>query len=227
MIMRALNRPSLAETAVEAIRGEILARRWDIGEKLPNEAALSTALAVSRGTVREAVRVLASQGILETRQGSGTYVLSATGTSLSLATAKRSGLREQFEARLALDVEAARLAALRCSPADVDRLRLLLAERGDYAGGEKAAFVARDFAFHRAVIETSRNSVLMGLYDFSSRLIAETIAATLEDDLPEPDMAAHRAIVDAIEAGNPDGADAAVRRFMAPVLAALDKALLS
>ncbi|WP_199090350.1 FCD domain-containing protein [Bosea sp. ASV33] len=225
--MRALNRPSLAENAAEAIRGEILARRWGIGEKLPNEAALSSALAVSRGTVREAVRVLASQGILETRQGSGTYVLSATGTSLSLATAKRAGLREQFEARLALDVEAARLAALRCAPVDVARLRALLAERGDYAGGEKTAFVARDFAFHRAVIDTSRNSVLMGLYDFSSRLIAETIAATLEDDLPEPDMAAHRAIVDAIETGDPDRADAAVRRFMAPVLSALDKALMS
>lgn len=225
--MRALNRPSLADTAVEAIRGEILARRWKIGEKLPNEAALSSALAVSRGTVREAVRVLASQGILETRQGSGTYVLSATGTSLSLATAKRAGLREQFEARLALDVEAARLAASRCSPVDVDRLRRLLAERGEYAGGEKAGFVARDFAFHRAVIAASQNSVLMGLYDFSSRLIAETIAATLEDDLPEPDMAAHCAIVDAIEAGDPDRADAAVRRFMAPVLAALDKALMS
>ena len=113
--MRALNRPSLAETAVEAIRGEILARRWGIGEKLPNEAALSAALAVSRGTVREAVRVLVSQGILETRQGSGTYVLSPAGTSLSLSTAKRAGLREQFEARLALDVEAARLAASRCT----------------------------------------------------------------------------------------------------------------
>jgi len=225
--MRALSKPNLAETAVEAIHGEILARRWEIGQKLPNEAALSSALAVSRGTVREAVRVLASQGILETRQGSGTYVLSATGTSLSLATAKRAGLREQFEARLALDVEAARLAALRCSPADVERLRTLLAERGDYAGGEKAGFVARDFAFHRAVIDTSRNSVLMGLYDFSSRLIAETIAATLEDDLPEPDMTAHRAIVDAIETGDPDRADATVRRFMAPVLSALDKALMS
>jgi len=225
--MRALSRPSLAETAVEAIRGEILARRWRVGEKLPNEASLSAALAVSRGTVREAVRVLVSQGILETRQGSGTYVLSMAGTSLSLATTRHAGLREQFEARLALDVEAARLAALRCSPADVARLRALLARRGDCVVGDRAAFVARDFAFHQAVIETSRNSVLMGLYDFSSRLIAETIEATLEDDLPEPDMAAHSAIVDAIEAGDADRADAAVRQFMAPVLAALDKALMS
>lgn len=225
--MRALRRPSLAEAAVQAIHGEILAQRWSIGHKLPNEAALSAALSVSRGTVREAVRVLVSQGILETRQGSGTYVLSTSGTNFSLSTAKRAGLREQFEARLALDVEAARLAALRCFPADIDRLRALLAERGNYVGGEKAAFVARDLAFHQAVIAMSRNNVLTSLYEFSSRLIAETIEATLEEDLPEPDMAAHRAIIDAIESGDPDCADAAVRRFMAPVVAALDKMLMS
>jgi len=225
--VRTLSRSSLADTAAEAIRGEILARRWTVGEKLPNEAALSAALSVSRGTVREAVRVLVSQGILETRQGSGTYLRSTSGTALPLATARRAGLREQFEARLALDVEAARLAALRCSPADIDRLRRLLAERGDHGGGDKAAFVARDFAFHRAVIETSRNHVLIGLYEFSSELIAQTIAATLDDDLPEPDMAAHSAIIDAIESGVSDRADAAVRCFMAPVLAALDKALTS
>lgn len=225
--MRALNRSSLAETAVESIRGEILARRWRVGEKLPNEASLSAALSISRGTVREAVRVLVSQGILETRQGSGTYVLSTTGTSLSLSTAKRASLREQFEARLALDVEAARLASLRCSPDDIRRLRSLLVERGHSTSADKAAFVARDFAFHRAVIAAARNGVLIGLYDFSSRLIAETIEATLGQDLPEPDMAAHSAIVDAIATGHPDRADAAVRRFMAPVLAALDEMLTS
>lgn len=66
-LMHALSKTNLADTAVEAIRTEILARRWAIGEKLPNEAALSSMLSVSRGTVREAVRVLASQGYLETR----------------------------------------------------------------------------------------------------------------------------------------------------------------
>ena len=74
--MFSLSKTNLADTAVEAIREEILKRRWAVGEKLPNEATLSAMLSVSRGTVREAVRVLVSQGFLETRQGSGTYVLS-------------------------------------------------------------------------------------------------------------------------------------------------------
>ena len=225
--MHSLSKTNLADSAVAAIREEILKRRWTVGEKLPNEATLSAMLSVSRGTVREAVRVLAAQGFLETRQGSGTYVLSVIDTAAPLTMARRAGLRDQFEARLALDAEAARLAALRRTPADIALLRRLLAERGNYDGGDKAGFVARDLAFHQAVIAASRNGVLVGMYEFFSTLIAETIAASLGEDLPEPDMAAHAAIVDAIESGDPDAADAAVRRFMAPVLSALDRLLLS
>ncbi|WP_439614774.1 FadR/GntR family transcriptional regulator [Shinella sp.] len=225
--MRSLSKTNLADTAVEAIRTEILRQRWTVGEKLPNEAALSAMLSVSRGTVREAVRVLVSQGYLETRQGSGTYVLSTADTSRPLTMARRAGLRDQFEARLALDAQAARLAALRQTPAVIARLRALLTERGNYEGGDKTAFIARDLAFHQAVIAASGNSVLVGMFDFFSALITETIDATLGEDLPEPDMAAHAAIVDAIESGDPDAADAAVRRFMAPVLSALDRLLMS
>ena len=76
------------------------------------------------------------------------------------------------------------------------------------------------------MIAASQNAVLVGMYDFFSTLIAETIEASLSEELPEPDAAAHAAIVDAIESGDPQAADAAVRRFMAPVLSALDRMLL-
>ena len=225
--MRALTKTTLSDTAVEAIRSEIMGRRWLVGEKLPNEASLSSMLAVSRGTIREAVRVLASQGYLETRQGSGTYVRSNTDISLPLDMARRAGLRDQFEARLALEVEAARLAALRHSPEVVSQLRILLVARGNYAGGDKAAFIERDLAFHKAVVAASRNRAMIEIYEFFSLSIAETIEATLGEDIPEPDMQAHIAIVDAIEAGNPEAADIAVRRFMAPIVATLDRLLMS
>lgn len=225
--MQPLSKTNLVETAIEAIRDEILAKRWAVGDRLPNEASLSSMLSVSRGTVREAVRVLASQGLLETRQGSGTYVLSTTDTSRPLTMARRASLRDQFEARCALDVEAARLAAVRKSPETIAALRTLLARRGNYEGGDQAAFIERDLAFHKAVIAASGNRAMIELYDFFSASIAGTIAATLNDEIPEPDMQAHRDIVDAIETGDPQKADAAVRRFMAPVLAALDRMILS
>jgi DNA-binding FadR family transcriptional regulator len=227
MTMQPLSKTNLAYTAIEAIRSEIVAKRWAVGEKLPNEAALCSMLSVSRGTVREAVRVLASQGYLETRQGSGTYVLSTADASRPLTMARRSSLRDQFEARCALDVEAARLASLRQTPEIIAGLRALLERRGNYDGGDKAAFIRRDLAFHQAVIAASQNRAMIEIYDFFSASIAETIEATLGQDVPEPDMQAHADIVDAIETGDPERADAAVRRFMAPVIAALDRMLLS
>ncbi|MDR9758990.1 FadR/GntR family transcriptional regulator [Rhizobium redzepovicii] len=226
--MRAISRTNLADDAVEAIRSDILGKRWAVGEKLPNEASLSAMLSVSRGTVREAVRVLVSQGYLETRQGSGTYVRATSDAGRPLTMARRASLRDQFEARLALDVEAARLTALRKTPETVAGLRRLLAERGSYDGGDQAAaFIKRDLAFHNAVIAASGNRAMIEIYDFFSASIADTIAATLGKDIPEPDMQAHADIVDAIETGDPDRADLAVRRFMAPVLAALDRMILS
>ncbi|KAA1180221.1 FadR family transcriptional regulator [Rhizobium tropici] len=225
--MRALTKTTLADNAVEAIRSEITARRWVVGEKLPNEASLSSMLSVSRGTIREAVRVLVSQGYLETRQGSGTYVRSVTDVSRPLDMARRAGLRDQFEARLALEVEAARLAALRHTPETVSQLRALLVARGNYAGGDRVAFIERDLAFHKAVVAVSQNRAMIEIYEFFSLSIAETIEATLGEDIPEPDMQAHIAIVDAIETGNPEAADAAVRRFMAPVVGTLDRLLMS
>lgn len=225
--MRALTKTTLAETAVEAIRSEIIAGRWHVGEKLPNEASLSSMLSVSRGTIREAVRVLASQGYIETRQGSGTYVRSTTSLGRPFDMARRAGLRDQFEARLALDVEAARLAALRQTPEVISQLRALLKSRGNYDGGDKIAFIERDLAFHKAVIAASQNRAMIEIYEFFSVSIAETIEATLGEDLPEPDMQAHVAIVDAIETGDPEVAGSAVRRFMAPVVATLDRLLMS
>ncbi|CDM56097.1 putative GntR family transcriptional regulator [Rhizobium favelukesii] len=130
--MQPLAKTKLADTAIEAIRTEILGKRWAVGEKLPNETTLSSMLCVSRGTIREAVRVLVSQGLLETRQGSGTYVLSTTDTRLPLTMARRAGLRDLFEARCALDVEAARLASLRQTPEIIAELRALLAKRGQF-----------------------------------------------------------------------------------------------
>jgi DNA-binding FadR family transcriptional regulator len=68
---------------------------------------------------------------------------------------------------------------------------------------------------------------MMEIYDFFSTSIQETIEATLRRDVPEPGMQAHIDIVDAIASGDPEKADAAVRRFMAPVIVALDRLLHS
>jgi DNA-binding FadR family transcriptional regulator len=223
--MRPATRTNLTDSAADSLRAEIVSGRWAVGERIPNESALADLLSVSRGTVREAVRALVSQGLLDTRQGSGTYVRSAVDPSAALDRVKRAGLRDQWETRAALDAEAARLAAQRHTPADLVKMRRLLELRGTVADGGHEAFIRRDIAFHKAVVEASGNRAMIEIYDFFTGAIAETIKATLSGELPEPDAPAHAAIVDAVASGDPDRAAAAIRVFMAPVLLELDRLL--
>ena len=212
-------RTSLADTAADSLRTEIAAGRWAIGSRIPIEPQLALLLGVSRGTVREAVRTLVSRGLLEVRQGSGTYVRSGFDPSSSLQKMRRASLRDQFEVRRALEVEAARLAALRHTAKDLRRLHTLLDKRGlPDASDAGAAFIERDLAFHLAIVDISGNLALVETCRFVSGYIKETIVGTMRTSLPEPNEAAHRAIVEAIASRDPDRAAAAVRDFMAPML---------
>lgn len=225
--METLSRKSLADAVEQSIRAEITAGNWRVGEQLPNEASLSARLGVSRGTIREAVRVLVAQGMLETRQGSGTYVLSATDTTRSLDRIRHTSLRDRFETRAALEVEAARLAAQRITPETIRHLEIKLEQRNKRPEASRTDFVSRDFAFHEAIVAASGNSALIEVYAFFSQSIRESIEATLDGELPEPGHEEHRAIVNAIAAGNPDLAGAAVRRFMTPLIEELERLLAS
>ncbi|MDP9602303.1 FadR/GntR family transcriptional regulator [Variovorax sp. NFACC27] len=216
-------RTSLADTAADSIRAEISAGRWAVGSRIPIEPQLAQLLGVSRGTVREAVKTLVSRGLLEVRQGSGTYVRSGFDPSSSLQKMRLASLRDQFEVRQALEVEAARLAAVRHTARDLRRLHTLLDRRGvpDEADNG-AAFIERDLAFHLAIVDVSGNLALAETCRFVTGYIKETIASSMTGNtLPEPDEAAHRAIVEGIASRNPETAAAAVRAFMAPMISAL------
>ncbi|PSS60239.1 GntR family transcriptional regulator [Ensifer sp. NM-2] len=221
--MQPATRTNLTDSAAESLRYAIADGRWTIGERIPNESDLCGLLCVSRGTVREAVKALVSQGLLETRQGSGTYVRSTFTSAQALVRIKSSGLRDLWEARTALDVEAARLAALRHTQCDLDHMAELLAARGTVADGGAEAFVRRDVAFHKSVVEASGNRALIELYDFFSSAILETIQSTLVGWVPEPDQKAHAAIIRAIQTGDAELAGAVARALSAPALQKLER----
>jgi DNA-binding FadR family transcriptional regulator len=224
--MKPAARSSLATNAADLLREQISSGAWPVGTKIPVEAKLAGMLEISRGTVREAVKTLAASGLLEVRQGDGTYVRSRIDPVQAVRRLRHSSLRDQFEARLALEVEAARLAAVRHRADQIGHFHALLDARGNWdAGDDKAAFVARDYAFHLAVVAASGNPALVQLYQFFSESVNETIASTLDEDIPEPDMAAHRSIIHGIASRDPDQADKAVRAFMTPVFQTLTNLL--
>src|SRR5699024_7248800 len=160
--MNAIPRRSLVDSVVEQLRTAVEAGRWPVGEKLPVESALAESLSVGRNTVREAVRVLVHTGLLDTRQGDGTYVLSRVDPAESLRRLRRTSLRDQLEMRIALEAEAARLAAKRRYTDDLKAMQSALAARRQ-AGSNVDERIVHDHRFHTAVITAAHNPALTAL----------------------------------------------------------------
>lgn len=163
---------NLTDEVVERIAGEIRSGRLVAGARLPTELELMTALGVSRTVVREAVAALRAEGLVVTRQGSGAFVShDAHRAAFRIAVGSRGTLSSIgdvvsiVELRLAVEVEAAALAAERATPPGVRRIEAaLVAIDRAIAGGGTA--IAEDFAFHRAIAEATGNPHYARFLDF-------------------------------------------------------------
>jgi len=213
MPLSALARVSLVDQIIAQLHALIEAGEWPIGTRIPTEADLGEQFGVGRNTIREAVRALGYAGMLETRQGDGTYVRAYSDLGgMIQRRVQRSALTEALEVRNSLERDAARLAAIRHTDADLEAIRAALAtqERVLLAGGEQEAIVAADVAFHRAIVNATYNSVLADLYDHLtdalSRAIAEAISPQAGAGVR---LDEHQAIVEAIAAGDADAAEQA------------------
>ena len=222
MALTSLRRSPLVELAVSQLREQVLSGQWPVGGRLPAETELAQRLEVGRSTVREAVRALVHAGLLETRQGSGTYVRSLTPGADWEPRLRRAAVLEAYEVREALEVQAARLAAGRRTEADVEALRSCLAER-DSARGDDARFVEADLAFHRAVVAAAHNPLLSEMFDSFAAVLREALIAIRSDQAvqsPHAD-AAHVRLAAAIEAGDAAAAAQATHDHLDPTAANL------
>ena len=222
MALQAAGRQSLVDTVVEALRSQLAAGEWKVGARIPTEHALAEQLQVGRNTVREAIRVLVHAGMLRSRQGEGTFVVSAADPGDIMRGVQRAGIRDVLELRIALEAEAARLAALRHEPADLERMRAALdaqAQLADAAGqpasGSLELYADHDIAFHRAVVEAAHNTALTATYGWFSSSVREALVSALDDQaMPKVVHGDHRAVMDAIAAGDPVAAERATRELL-------------
>ena len=224
MPLTSLRRSPLVELAVSQLREQVLSGQWPVGARLPAETELAQRLEVGRSTVREAVRALVHAGLLETRQGSGTYVRSVTPGADWEPRLRRAAVLEVYEVRQALEVQAARLAAARRTDADVAALHESLAERElARARARDGAFVEADLAFHRCVVAAAHNPLLAEMFGSFVSVLREALIAVvtdrgLDDVGADP---AHSRLAAAIEAGDAAAAEQATRDHLYPTAAAL------
>ncbi len=224
MPLTSLRRSPLVDLAVAQLREQVLSGQWPVGARLPAETELAQRLEVGRSTVREAVRALVHAGLLDTRQGSGTYVRSVTPEADWEPRLRRAAVLDAYEVRQALEVQAARLAASRRTEADIAALRAALAERERArARGKDARFIELDLAFHRAVVAAAHNPLLAEMFDSFVAVLREALLAVVTDsglgDLGAD--AAHARLADAIEAGDAAAAERATHDHLDPTAAAV------
>jgi DNA-binding FadR family transcriptional regulator len=177
-----IQRQPLVEQVIEQLQ-RLIESEFEVGVKLPSESELMTQFGVSRSTLREAVRVLTHIGLLEVRQGDGTYVRAKTGLSELARRLQRAAIEEVYEVRQILELEIARLAAQRHDETDLAQMQSSLQHRElARQTGDAVAFLEADIAFHLAVAAASKNAVLIEVYQTFVQSLREALAKLIRND---------------------------------------------
>ncbi len=213
----------LPSRIVEAIQREIEEGRLKPGDRLPGEQGLADTFGVSRNAVREAIARLRSDGIVQSRQGIGAFVVRAAGSPILRiqhdTLSNPTQFRNVFELRAILEVRAAGIAAKRGSPEQKRAISLALdrmrgVERWADAG------VDADLDFHRAVALATGNDYIAKVVAFVSEHMRESIMATRRRPsaqlvaIVDITIAEHLAIHEAILNGSPVKARKAMERHI-------------
>lgn len=223
-------RPMTALRGLHAQTVEVLGSRIVGGEYAPGTAlppeSLESEFGISKSVLREALRVLAAKGLVDSRQKRGTVVRPRTSWSLLDADVLRwqGGQPDaQFFANLAevrgiVEPAGARLAATRRDDHDLEALQTALHQMTE-AGTDAGAIVEADLAFHRALLDAAHNELLSRMeVVIEAGLRARDALVHSGENWPDS-VAVHRAIADAIEAGDAGAAEAAVQQLLAQATA--------
>ena len=212
-------RPSnLTDQVSSAMTARIASGALQPGSRLPTEQELSGEFGVSRTVVREAISRLKSEGLVETRQGSGAFVAqSKLGIPFRIdpvSVESFDATVDILELRLAVESEAAALAAERADADQLQAIRQALDEvRAAFERGDEG--VDEDLAFHRAIAEATHNSKYVDLAEFLERYVRRQIQITGGRTARASRMGEtqneHQRIFDAIGARDGDAARSCAR----------------
>lgn len=218
-----LQRLTLFESLAAQIEEWILSGQLEAGAKFPSEEALRRQFAVSRPVVREALARLRERGLIETVNGSGTFVkhpdadhlTDAVVRHLRIASGDVGSVGKVYEARIAIETTTARLAAVRATEHDLEqiaaRLEAMRSERADVR-----RWTAADVGFHLAVAGASHNPFLSTLLAPLVKVIERGIIESFRSrEAVEAGLRAHRLIWERIGAGDAAGAEDAMRGHLA------------
>jgi GntR family transcriptional repressor for pyruvate dehydrogenase complex len=214
-----IRKTRLADDIADRIRVLIVDGTFPPGQPLPGERVLAERFGVSRGSIRDAFRMLEMIGLLEMRHGQGTFPRELSVDRLvtpltSMLTNRRDLEGELMDVRRMFEPAVARVAASRITDEDLDTLRRILeVQRRKVKAGQSA--IVEDTAFHAALARATRNTVVVRIMETLNDLLTESRKLALkQQSRPERSLEGHEAVVAAIERRDADAAAAAMHEHI-------------
>lgn len=218
------------ELVIQQIRSAILDGSFAPGTRLPSVKSLSESLGVGQSAVREALSALRVTGLVEVRQGNGTFVASLNHSDIVRSVERaesmaNSEMQALLELRMSIEAGASYYAALRRQTQHLEdmqsALRRMESDLSDFVSGEDA-----DWQFHYAIARASHNPYMQSLMETISSRIRSSLRKSREMLFQIPAeghrlLSQHQAIYEAIEEQMPDGASEAMLTHLQHVLVQL------
>ena len=198
-----------AHWVADRLRKAIATGTYGHGRRLPAERQIAEALAVSRGTVREALKLLQEDGMVERRVGIGTFVARLAAAAEDDVAEITSPL-ELMEVRAAVEPQIVRLVVLNATPRDIAQIDEALAGL-ERSGGDRQAFSEWDQRFHQAMAEATHNPLMIQVYRQINHVRSHSQWQAIKDKVLTPERIAaynreHRHLFEAVRTRDAEAA---------------------
>ena len=226
MNFKVINKKSTLEIIIQQIKNQIKKGILKPGEKLPSERKLADQLGVSRASVREAIQALAFSGYLEVIQGKGTYILEMATQYDEIVNFfsefSNYSLDYLMEARIMLEGEFARLAALNANQEEIDLVERIFNEIA--SSKDLNSFVVKDLEFHLTIAKATHNPIMNGLMKIIGEMLYKETRKIIEisGDTRKNTIETTRNLVQAIKQRNAEKAKELMSEHIRNIRASLE-----
>ncbi|MCG8444941.1 MAG: FadR family transcriptional regulator [Hyphomicrobiales bacterium] len=213
---------TLTDMVYDAILGGVVDGEFPVGSRLPSESALCEDHGASRPIIREVLARLRAQGIIESRKGSGSYVLRRAGAPVQMPddVASMAEIETCYDFRIALEGECAFFAALNRTEDDIEAMRSAFGGFSDALKENKRGGISDDFGFHLAIAKATHNIFFVNAFEaIKSRIymaidISRQLTPTPLGVRRQTLVSEHRSVMEAIIAGESAKARRAMRHHI-------------